>query len=626
MSRTHRSTLDAILDLERHGDLVRIAEEVDPHLEMAALHRRVFQRGGPALFFEKVKGSPFAAASNLFGTIERARYLFRHTLDDVKSLIAVRANPAQMLRSSGALLSRAVHLPVTALRTLPAKRHGGPVFHGTTTIDQLPAPVSWPLDGGPFLTLPQVLSEDPDRPGILGTNIGMYRVQLLGNEYRRNEQVGLHYQIHRGIGVHHAKHIQKGTPLRVSIFVGGPPAHTLAAVMPLPEGLPEIAFAGALAGRRPRYVRTQDGALVLSEADFCITGTIEPGLLPEGPFGDHLGYYSLQHAFPVVRVDHVYHRKNAVWPFTVVGRPPQEDTIFGELIHELTGPMVPVSLPGLRAIHAVDAAGVHPLLLALGSERYSPYADDGRPMELLTIANAILGFGQVSLAKVLLIAAESPGETAPDPHHVDDFLRYCLARLDFTRDLHFQTQTTMDTLDYSGTSLNRGSRLVLACHGPVLRTLATTIPPVFASFDHDGFSNPRIAFPGILCLSGPASRKPREQDDPDMPALVRALDALWQQNAGALADLALIVVTDDSAFAAHTLANLLWSTFTRFDPAEDIYGVGSSERAHHWGCRGPVIIDARMKPFMAPQLQEDPDTERRIDRFFAAGQPLARWA
>lgn len=626
MTRIHRSTLDALLDLERHGDLVRIQEEVDPHLEMAAIHRRVFERGGPAMFFERVKGSPFAAASNLFGTLPRARYLFRHTLDNVKAMIALRANPAQLLRSPGALLSAAMRMPATALHTLPARRRNGPVFFRTTTIDQLPAPVSWPLDAGPFITLPQVMSEDPDRPGVLGTNMGMYRVQLQGNDYIRNEQIGLHYQIHRGIGVHHAKQMEKGRPLRVSIFIGGPPAHTLAAVMPLPEGLPEVAFAGALAGRRPRYHRSSEGALILTEADFCITGTIEPALLPEGPFGDHLGYYSLKHDFPVVRVEKVYHRKDAVWPFTIVGRPPQEDTIFGELIHELTGPMVPVSLPGVKAIHAVDAAGVHPLLLALGSERYAPYSrESARPMELLTIANAILGFGQVSLAKYLLIAASSDGQ-APDPHQVSDFLRYCLMRLDFSRDLHFQTQTTMDTLDYSGTGLNRGSRLVLACHGPVLRHLATSVPAHLAAFDHHGFGNVRLAFPGILCLSGPPSRKERNGDDADMPVLIRALDALWQSDAGTFADVALIVVTDDSAFAAATLSNLLWTTFTRSDPAEDVYGVAAHERARHWGCAGPVIVDARLKPFMAPQLKEDPDVERRIDRFFARNQPLARWA
>src|SRR5205085_3647905 len=116
------------------------------------------------------------------------------------------------------------------------------------------------------------------------------------------------------------------------------------------------------------------------------------------------GYYSLAHDFPVLRVDRVYHRDGAVWPFTSVGRPPQEDTSFGKLIHELTAPLIPTVLPGIHAVHAVDAAGVHPLLLAIGSERYWPFAETPRPMEVLTQANAILGQGQLSLAKFLLIA------------------------------------------------------------------------------------------------------------------------------------------------------------------------------------------------------------------------------
>ena len=178
----------------------------------------------------------------------------------------------------------------------------------------------------------------------------MYRVQLSGGEYEPDREIGLHYQIHRGIGVHHAAAIRAGKPFRVNVFVGGPPAMMLAAVMPLPEGMSELTFAGALGGRRIRMIQRADGLPIYADADFCICGTVEPDkLLPEGPFGDHLGYYSLRHDFPVLRVEHVYHRDDAIWPFTVVGRPPQEDTIFGQLIHELTGPVIPTVLPGVTA-------------------------------------------------------------------------------------------------------------------------------------------------------------------------------------------------------------------------------------------------------------------------------------
>jgi len=440
----YTSLKECLLDLERKGHLVRVTEEVDPYLEMAEVQRRVYEVKGPAVYFENVKGCRFPAVCNLFGTIERCRFIFRGSLERVKKIVQLKADASNFWRAPFSFATA----PLTALNSLPVKVRRGPVsvLEERTTIDQLPQIQNWPDDGGPFITLGQVYTEDPDKGGVMNSNLGMYRVQLAGNQYQAGKEVGLHYQTHRGIGIHHARAIRRGEPLKVSVFVGGPPAHTFAAVMPLPEGLTELLFAGMLGARRFRYT-VRDGFIISTDADFCITGTIDPKrTLPEGPFGDHLGYYCLTHEFPVLEVQKVYHRKDAIWPFTVVGRPPQEDTSFGELIHEITQPMVPVTLPGVKAIHAVDAAGVHPLLLAIGSERYVPYGER-IPQEVLTIANALLGFGQCSLAKYLFIVA---GEDNPalDVHHVGTFLGHALERVDWTRDLHFQTRTTIDTLDY----------------------------------------------------------------------------------------------------------------------------------------------------------------------------------
>ena len=390
------SSLEAcLLDLERQGHLTRVKEEVDPYLEMAAIHERVFSVGGPALLFENVKGSHFRAASNIFGTLDRSKFIFRETLETVQRLIELRNRPMEALKNPLRHLSAGV----SAINALPKKCSGRlPVMENEINISNLPLIHHWPMDGGAFVTLPQVYSEDMDAPGVAASNLGMYRIQLTGNEYVLNEEIGLHYQLHRGIGVHQTKANAAGQALKVSCFVGGPPAHTVAAVMPLPEGMSELTFAGILGGRRFRY-RYDEGYCISGGADFVITGEVHPGeVKPEGPFGDHLGYYSLQHPFPVMRVHKVYARKNAIWPFTVVGRPPQEDTSFGHLIHEITGDAVSTEIPGLKEVHAVDAAGVHPLLLAIGSERYTPYAPTARPAELLTIANHILGTGQLSLA------------------------------------------------------------------------------------------------------------------------------------------------------------------------------------------------------------------------------------
>jgi 4-hydroxy-3-polyprenylbenzoate decarboxylase len=618
----YRTLRECVDDLERNGQLIRMEAEVDARLEVAEIHRRVCAAGGPAVLFTRVKGCRFPMVSNLFGTMERARFMFRDTLERVRRLIELKIDPTagfrRPLRYAGA--------PLSALAMVPTFVRRGAVTVSETTVSQLPQQVSWPGDGGAFITMPQVYTEDVTQPGWRHSNLGMYRVQLSGNRYEPDREVGLHYQIHRSIGVHHAAAIRAGKPFRANVFVGGPPAMMLAAVLPLPEGMSELTFAGALGGRRIRMLRPKlplppgeggsrseqgEGALALpihADTDFCISGTVIANkLLPEGPFGDHLGYYSLQHDFPVLRVEHVYHRDDAIWPFTVVGRPPQEDTILGQLIHELTAPVIPTVLPGVVGVHAVDAAGVHPLLLAIGSERYWPFTETPRPQELLTQANAILGQGQLSLAKFLLIANQ-----ADDPqlklHDVAAFLRHILARADWTRDLHFQTETTIDTLDYSGSALNAGSKLVIAAVGPPRFELATKLPSNLQLAED--FQNPRIVLPGVLAIQGPKYAAPLNPQSAIRNPQSEIAGFRW------------IVIVDDSQFVAESLRNFLWVTFTRTNPAADIHGIDSFMHDKHWGCHGPLVIDARLKPHHAPPLVEDPDVSRRVDALAAPGGPL----
>lgn len=606
----YASLRECIDDLERSGQLRRIDVPVDANLEAAEIQRRVYRAGGPALYFSRIKNCRFPMASNLFGTIERARFLFRDSLQGVRRLVELKVDPSMAwkhpLRYAGA--------PFTLLRTRPRKVAGGPVFAHQVAASELPQLKSWPDDGGAFVTLPQVYSEDPVRPGPMHSNLGMYRVQLSGGSYEPESEVGLHYQLHRGIGVHHAAAIARGERLPVNVFVGGPPAMTLAAVMPLPEGMPELAFAGALGGRRVRMVEQQGWPLpVHADADFCLLGEVDTAVRkPEGPFGDHLGYYSLAHDFPVVRVRRIYHRPDAIWPFTVVGRPPQEDTVFGELIHELTAPLIPRVLPGVRAVHAVDAAGVHPLLLAVGSERYVPFEGREEPREILTQANAILGQGQLSLAKYLFIAA-GDDDPKPDVHDVSAFLQHVLARVDWRRDLHFQTRTTIDTLDYTGSGLHQGSKLVVAAVGRPRRALPTTVPELRLP---PGFANPRLCLPGVLAVSAPdASVRDAEADLAAFCASFSADDPLCA--------FPLVVLVDDSEMCARTLANFLWVVFSRSNPATDVGGIDARTVHKHWGCTGSLVIDARRKAHHAPPLCEDPAVTARVDAFFASGGPLA---
>jgi 4-hydroxy-3-polyprenylbenzoate decarboxylase len=604
----YASLRECVVDLERTGQLVRIDREIDPYLEAAEVHRRVCQAGGPALLFTRVKGCQFPMVSNLFGTLARAEFLLRDTLTAVRHLVELKIDPAAFWKRPW----RYRDVPRAAWNIRPKWVRRGPILDSQTTLSRLPQLTCWPMDGGPFVTLPVVYTEDVGRPGWRHSNLGMYRVQLAGNEYAPDRQAGLHYQIHRGIGVHHAKAIERGVPFRVNVFVGGPPTLTLSAVMPLPEGLPELAFAGAIGGRRVRLVEQLGRLPLFADADFAVVGTVDPEkLLPEGPFGDHLGYYSLAHPFPVLNVEHVYHRRDAIWPFTVVGRPPQEDTSFGRLIHELTGPVIPTVVPGVHAVHAVDAAGVHPLLLAIGSERYVPYAAARKPQELLTCANAILGQGQLSLAKYLLIVARED-DPSLDVHDIRAFFRHLLERIDWRADVHFQTCTTIDTLDYCGTGLNEGSKVVLAAAGPKRRDLPTTLPSGFRL--PDGFASPKVVMPGVLVVGSPAVKTEGE-------AAVRRFCAAYRPDES-VNDFPLIMLVDDSDVAARSLDNWLWVTFTRSNPAADIDGVGAFTRQKHWGCQGALVIDARIKPHHAPPVVEDPAVAKRVDALAAPGGPL----
>ncbi|MEI6184733.1 MAG: UbiD family decarboxylase [Bacteroidota bacterium] len=589
-----------LIDLEQNSHLIRIKEEVDPYLEMAAIHLRVHEAQGPALLFENVKGSRFRAASNIYGTTDRSKFIFRKTFAQVQKLIQLKNNPVEAIKHPFSNIG----VGLAALKALPLKNPSlKPVLYQTINISDLPLIQHWKDDGGAFVTLPQVYSEDIDQPGIMHANMGMYRIQLSGNEYELNKEIGLHYQLHRGIGVHQTKANKAGQPLKVSCFVGGPPAHTLAAVMPLPEGVGEATFAGVLGGRRFRYTY-QDGFAVSTDADFVITGTVYPNeTKPEGPFGDHLGYYSLKHPFPLMKVHKVFARKDAIWPFTVVGRPPQEDTSFGNLIHEIAGDALQVEIPGLKEVNAVDAAGVHPLLLAIGSERYTPYTPTKRPAELLTIANHILGTGQLSLAKFLFITAS---DNALSTHYIEEYLQYIFERIDWTRDVHFYTNTTIDTLDYSGTGLNAGSKVVFAAYGPAIRNLCKELPSVFNELN--GLKNAKLVMPGVIAIE-----------------ITVGIDILKQQLSARkeyLKEVAQIVICDDGDFVAATLNNYLWVAYTRCNPANDIDGVDDFIEHKHWGCNGVLIMDARIKPHHAPPLEKVPAVEQRVDRLFTKGGSL----
>ena len=556
--------------------------------------------------------------SNLFGTLERTRFLFRDTLDAVRHLVELKIDPSAFWRKPW----RYRDVPGALWHLRPKFVRRGPILDGTDDdLRQLPQLKCWPRDGGAFVTLPQVYTEDADRPGWRHSNLGMYRVQLSGNEYEPDREVGLHYQIHRGIGVHHAAALRQGVPFRVNVFVGGPPALTLAAVMPLPEGLPELAFAGALGGRRVPTGSPRTGASypIPADADFCIVGTVDPDaatarrpvrrpprLLQPGP---RLPGAERRARLPPRGCGLAVHRRRpaAAGRHQLRRDHPRAD----RADHPDRDPRRP-----RRSTPSMRPASTRCCWRSAASAT-SPMPQERRPQELLTSANAILGQGQLSLAKYLLIVAKED-DPGLDIHDIPAFFRHLLERVDWRRDLHFQTRTTIDTLDYSGTGLNEGSKLVIAAAGPVRREL----PSGAAGRPRASrrLRSPRAGLPGVLAVSAAAGERDAAGDG----------RGRWSDSSAScppnmpLNRFPLVVLVDDSEFAARSLNNWLWVTFTRSNPAADVHGVGEFTRQKHWGCEGPLVIDARIKPHHAPPLEEDPAVTTASGRSVAKDSTLRR--
>jgi 4-hydroxybenzoate decarboxylase subunit C len=579
------NNLRDLIDLLREeGDLVEVAAAVDPYLELAEIHRRVIATGGPALFFANVKGSPYPVVTNLFGTARRIELAFgRRPVEFVRR--AVQGVQDLLPPSPGKLWGYRDFVR-QGLSVGLSRRRRGPVLEvveSPARLDTLPVLTSWPEDGGPFVTLPLVYTEHPG-PGEHGHNLGMYRLHV----YDR-QTTGMHWQIQKGGGFHHAAAEREGKSLPVTVFLGGPPALILSAIAPLPENVPELLLASLLMGGRIPRVREPGSAYpLLAEAEFALSGEVRPGeRRPEGPFGDHYGYYSLAHDFPVFRVSRMAHRRDAIYPATVVGKPRQEDFFIGDYLQELLSPLFPLVMPGVRDIWSYGETGFHSLAAAVVQERYA--------REALVSAFRILGEGQLSLTKFLLLT-----DTPRDLRDFKGTLEHILARADFERDLFVFDHTAMDTLDYTGTALNRGSKGVLLGLGAPRRDLprefslppGETLPPAVAG------ARPFCA--GCLVVQGPPYA--------ERPEAGREL-----AGAPAFAGWPLLVLADDLAIAGSS-ERFLWATFTRFAPGGDLYPAGQEARRHHLAYRAPILIDARIKPTYPPEVRPLRATAEGVDR------------
>jgi len=586
--------LRAFLDqLRRDRDLAVVDTGVDRHLEAAEVHRRVIAAGGPALLFTNVRGAATPLVTNLFGTARRAELAFgRRPGRLVKRLVLLAET---LMPPTAAKLWGARDVAFEAARIGLARRSSGPVAEVVTDdvrLDRLPALTCWPQDGGPFLTLPLVYTEHPDAPGR--SNLGMYRMHV-----HDARTTGMHWQIGKGGGFHHAVAEGRGERLPVTVFLGGPPALVLAAIAPLPENVPELMLASLIAGRRLERCPGPGAHPLVASAEMALVGHVPAReRQPEGPFGDHYGYYSLRHDYPVFRVERLCRRRDAIFPATVVGKPRQEDFFVGDLLQELLSPLFPLVMPGVVDLWSYGETGYHSLAAAVVKERYK--------RESMASAFRILGEGQLSLTKFLLVTDR--------PVDLRDFratLEHLLARTRPQTDLYVFSNLSMDTLDYSGPAVNEGSKGVWLGLGDPVRDLPREFRP--GTPPPPEVTEVRVFCGGCLVVGGPSYGA-----DPQAGERLAAHPSFrgWP----------LLVLTDEPRRAAASAMNFLWTTFTRFEPAADVHAAATRVVRHHVVHEPPVLIDARRKPAFPDEVSCDPDTAalvtRRWKEYFPGGMEM----
>ena len=580
--------------LRKSGQVIDVTVPCDPDQEIPEIHRRVIEQNGKVLFFHNVMGSPFPVVTNLFGTLERVQLAFglrpEKFVQDLAKLAHELMPPrvAQFWRARGVFqaalgigLRNTKHAPVLE-NEIPLLPDGG--------LKLLPALKLWPEDGGRFVTLPLVYTEDPVTKKH---NLGMYRIQIYDEK-----TTGIHWQIGKGGGFHYNEAEKLNQALPLSLTIGGPPALILSAIAPLPESVPELMLASLLLGSKLN--RTPLPGLphpVISEAEFVIVGKVPPHQRrPEGPFGDHYGYYSLQHDYPVFQVERVFHRKDAIYPATVVGKPRQEDFYIGDYLQNLLSPVFPLVMPTVVELKSYGETGFHALAAARVKDRYE--------REALSSALRILGEGQLSLQKFLMVT-----DGAVNLNNFKDTLVHFLERTNWERDLFVLSNTSQDTLDYSGPKVNEGSKGIWLALGPARRSLPDVSPPNALPI---GVSGAAVFVKGCLVIQGPAFVAE--------PQFVERI-----KTDPCFASFQLVLVVDNLAEAVSSTEKFLWTWFTRFEPAADIYSKTSSLNRFHVALHAPVFFDSRMKPWYPGVVEVAEPVKRLVDQRWGAyfqGRPV----
>lgn len=574
----HKNLRSFIKTLEKENEIVEIEATVDPYLEIAEIHRRIIDEQGKALLFRNVKNSPYPVVTNLFGTAKRIdlgfgkkpQELVKKAVEAVEVLLPPKPKELWNFRD----------LAFTALKLGTKKVSRAPVLEVRDTpakLDEIPLLQLWHEDGGHFITLPLVYTESP----VSGKhNLGMYRIQRYDAQ-----TTGIHWQIHKGGGFHYHEAEKMNQSLPVTIFLGGAPAMILAAIAPLPEDVPELVLASVLADGKIETAANpiENHHRLIAEAEFAICGRVPPHeRRPEGAFGDHYGYYSLVHDYPVFQAEAVFHRKDAIYPATVVGKPRQEDFFIGDYLQDLLSPLFPLVMPAVKDLWSYGETGFHSLAAAVVKERYS--------REALGAGFRILGEGQLSLTKFLLLT-----DKEQNLRDFKNLFEYILARVNWESDFFIFDRTSFDTLDYASGKINHGSKAMLVGVGDAVRDLKREYPGVLPQF----VKRAEVFCGGCLVVEGES---------------YAANENLAEQIAkcGAFDDFQVVVLHDSVEFARSS-DKFLWATWTRFNPSTDVYAKSIEVRNNHIVYRNPIVIDARMKPWYPKEVEPRDDIVKLVD-------------
>jgi UbiD family decarboxylase len=574
----HKNLRSFIETLRAEDDLIEIDAEVDPYLEIAEIHRRVIEAQGKALLFKRVKNSKYPVITNLFGTNKRIDLAFgkkpqelvRKAVEMVEILLPPKPKELWKYRS---MAFEALKLGTKKVRRAPVLE----VADNPANLEELPLLQLWHEDGGHFITLPLVYTESPSSGKH---NLGMYRIQRYDAR-----TTGIHWQIGKGGGFHYFEAEQKGESLPVTIFLGGAPAMILSAIAPLPEDVPELVLASVLADGKIQTVENplKNHHRLIAEAEFAICGRVQPKIRkPEGPFGDHYGYYSLTHDYPVFEAQTIFHRKDAIFPATVVGKPRQEDFYIGDYLQELLSPLFPVVMPAVRDLWSYGETGFHSLAAAVVRERYA--------REALSAGFRILGEGQLSLTKFLLLT-----DKPQDLRNFKSLFEHILERVNWESDFFVFDRTSFDTLDYASGKINHGSKAMLVGVGDAKRKLKREFSGALPS----GIKQAKVFCGGCLVVEGAGYEK-----DEHLAEKIAESDNFKDFE---------IVVLHDSIEYADATDKFLWATWTRFNPSTDIYAKEIKVVNNHISYAAPIVIDARMKPWYPKEVEPREDIVKLVD-------------